>query len=153
MELLNQPGCYVWNPYPQPGETVTWTGECSGGLARGTGTLTWESDDNQQTSTGSLQDGELNGQWVIRNANGTVWEGPFVAGERNGQWVIRRANGNVLEGPYVADERNGQWVIRFADGDVWEGPYVAGEPHGDWVIRYADGYTRVRRYENGALRR
>ena len=129
MELLNQPGCYVWNPYPKPGETVTWTGECSGGLAQGTGTLTWESDDNQQTSTGSLQDGE-----------------------RNGHWVIRFADGDVSEGPYVAGERNGHWVIRFADGEVWEGPYVAGERHGDWTIRLADGDTLVWRYENGALR-
>ena len=41
MEVSQRPGCYVWNPNPQPGETVTWTAECAGGLVQGTGTLRW----------------------------------------------------------------------------------------------------------------
>ena len=55
MESAQQPGCYVWNPSLATGASVTWTGECVGGLAQGTGTLTWISDGNPQTGTGRLQ--------------------------------------------------------------------------------------------------
>ena len=44
MELSNQPGCYVWNPYFFPGEAMTWTGECDGDFAQGPGTLIRFSD-------------------------------------------------------------------------------------------------------------
>ena len=86
---------------PHTGETVTWTGECAGGKAQGTGTLTWVWDGNQQTSTGQLLDGELNGNWVLRDASGNVGEGPFVDGERHGHWVLRFANGVVVDVQYA----------------------------------------------------
>ena len=109
MEISQRPGCYVWNPFPQPRETVSWTGACGGGKAQGTGTLTWADDGGVlQTNTGGrLVDGEKNGHWVIRDANGVVTEGPYVDDEPNGHWVIRDADGDVAEGPMVDGERNG----------------------------------------------
>ena len=80
LEVSQQPGCYIWNPNPQTGETVTWTGQCAGGLAQGMGTATWVSDGSGQTNTGRLQDGKHTGHWVIRLADGLVAEGPFVDG-------------------------------------------------------------------------
>ena len=135
MEIAQRPECYVWNENPQPADSVTWTGECAGGLAQGTGTLTWTSDGNQQTETGRLQNGTYNGYWVIRFPSGQIQEGPYVDGEQNGHWVLRFADGGVSEGPYVNSERNGHWVLRYADGDVAEGPFVDGEMNGHWIIR------------------
>ena len=103
MEISGRPGCYVWNPNPQLSETVTWTGECTGGLARGTGTLTWG---NQQTETGSLQAGRHAGDWVVRFAGGTVAEGPFVDGNPHGDFVFRTADGDTEVRRY----ENGQLV-------------------------------------------
>ena len=111
MEIAQQPGCYVWNPSLATGETVTWTGECAGGLAQGTGTLTWAWDGNQETNTGRVQDGNKHGNWVLRSARGTVAEGPFIEGEMNGNWVFRRASGTVEEGPYFDGERKGAFPI------------------------------------------
>ena len=139
MEIAQKSGCYVWNPNPQPAESVTWTGECAAGLAQGAGTLTWTSDGSQQTETGRLQNGKHNGTWVIRLANGSVQEGPLVDGEPNGNWILRFASGTVEEGPLVNGERNGHWVSRFADGNIMEGPYVNGVQHGRWIWRSADG--------------
>ena len=104
MESAQQPGCYVWNPSLATGASVTWTGECVGGLAQGTGTLTWISDGNPQTGTGRLQDGRRTGNWVLRFANGSVQEGPYVYGARNGNWVFRLASGGVLDFRYVDGE-------------------------------------------------
>ena len=33
--------CQVWNPFPAPGETVVWSGECKNGRISGPGSLTW----------------------------------------------------------------------------------------------------------------
>ena len=41
MALANQPECYVWNPGLGKDDTRAWSGECSGGLAEGGGTLTY----------------------------------------------------------------------------------------------------------------
>ena len=127
MEVENQPGCHGWNPNLQRDETVTWTGACVGGFAQGEGTLTWTWDSGQETleSTGRLQDGQMQGDWVIREADGES-EGPFVDGQQHGHWVLRTAAGRVFEGPFVE-----------------------GQMHGDWVIRYTDGTVRVDRYEYG----
>ena len=129
MEVSQRPGCYVWNPNPQPGETVTWTAECAGGLVQGTGTIRWITAGGWQTSTGRRVDGKPDGHTIYRNEDGSVWEGPYVNGERNGHWITRQANGTVGEGPYVNGERHGNHVIRWASGGVEERRYVNGE----WV--------------------
>lgn len=60
MEVSGQPACYVWNPDLRPGETVTWSGECSRGQAQGKGTLkqVWEGGNKiSSTESGSLRGG------------------------------------------------------------------------------------------------
>ena len=47
LELANQAGCYLWNSDFQPYKTVTWTAECAGGVAQGTGILKWVWDIDQ----------------------------------------------------------------------------------------------------------
>ena len=123
-EISRRPGCYVWNQNRQPGSTVTWLGQCTGGLAQGTGTLTWVWDDNQEALTGRLQDGKHTGHWILHHADGGVSEGPYVDSERNGYWSFRfpAGDGDIeeAEGPYVDDERNGNWIIRRPNGTVEE---------------------------------
>lgn len=63
MEVSYRPGCYVWNPYPKPDETVTWTGACADGLAEGTGTQTWSYSVVQETGTGLPRSGRAHGTW------------------------------------------------------------------------------------------
>ena len=66
MEVANRPGCYVWNPNPQPEETVTWTGECNGGVAEGSGSLTWTFGGTVQVATGGrLRAGRMDGTWTV----------------------------------------------------------------------------------------
>ena len=106
MALADRPECYVWNPYLQKDETVTWSGKCSGSVAQGEGTLTWNYDGggrqyNPDTEkydipvkavskgTGVLQKGKMHGQWVERDAYYWVHEGPYKDGKKHGQWVSR----------------------------------------------------------------
>ena len=141
MEVSKQPGCFVWNSDLQPGETLTWTSICSGTMARGTGTVkrVWDNGESTVEATGRLRYGKRQGDWVVRETNGDISEGPYAAGLKHGFWVERRADGAVWKGPYVAGVRQGQWVIRDAHRGVWEGSYVDGMRNGDWRIRHADG--------------
>ena len=149
MEISGRSECYVWNPGLQPGATVTWTAACAGGVAEGTGTLTWTVSAGTQTDTGRLEGGRQTGHWVLRQANGTVSEGPYVDGQRHGPWIARFASGNVGEGPMLNGQQTGHWVFRTPDRTVVEGPLVDGERHGDWVVRRPDGRVEVERWENG----
>ena len=95
-EVANRPGCQVWNPHPQEEETVTWSGACADGRPSGTGELTWRYTEDGQSKT-------------------TMGEGSYVDGQENGRWVLRLADGGVREGPYVDGEMHGRWVWRWGD--------------------------------------
>lgn len=153
MELAEQPGCHVWNSDLQPGENVTWSSICAGSMAQGTGTIkrTWNDGKSTVEATGLLQHGKRQGDWVVREANGDVSEGPYVAGLRHGLWVERKADGAVWKGPYAAGVRQGRWVVRDAYRSVWEGPYVDGMRNGDWVARFENGTVWEGPYFDGKM--
>ena len=71
MELVDRPGCYLWNPAPQDNETVTWSGQCSNGFAQGAGRVNWyENDELNQIEETGFQDGRRDGLLIVRDANG-----------------------------------------------------------------------------------
>ena len=153
MELDNIDGCYIWNPNPQHTETVIWSGNCSGGLVYGTGTVTWTYGTNgENTSTngpGPYQNGKRHGTWIVRNDNGNVYETPYVSGERHGTQIWRSAGGSVTETPFVNGEIHGTGINRWSSGLVEEIPYVNGEIHGTWIKRHADGDVEETPFVNG----
>lgn len=77
----NRP-CKVWNPEPQPDESVTWSGECQDGLASGKGVLRWT----------------VNGQLDV------IFVGEYENGKRNGRGVLITADGDRIEGDWVNDK-------------------------------------------------
>ena len=163
--LTNQSECHLWNPHVvSQNETVTWSAECSGGLAQGTGTLTWKwswgrSEGRRSStheSTGQLLDGKKHGKWIERYPDEVVGEGAYVEGKRQGPWVFRAKDGTVTEGAYMVGKQHGPWVERFGgsgtvdehlrgerDGGtrsghrpcISEGLYVGGKRDGNWVER------------------
>ena len=76
----NQP-CKIWNPAPEPNESVTWSGQCTDGFASGQGILRW-------TVNGKLD---------------AVFEGSYAMGKRNGHGVLMTADGNRIEGEWRND--------------------------------------------------
>ena len=116
-ELAGKPGCHFWVTHFSPDWSLTWSGQCVGGVTNGDGTLLWTRNDGYSYEA----------------------MGAFKFGKQYDHWVQRFADGSVSEGPYVDGKRHGHWVQRFADGNVWEGPIVDGEWHGHWIWRFADG--------------
>jgi hypothetical protein len=73
----NQP-CKIWNPSPQPNESVTWSGECKDSLASGKGVLRWTEDGKPDAEfDGEYANGKRNGSGVLILPDGTrvvgVW--------------------------------------------------------------------------------
>ena len=84
----NQP-CKIWNPEPQPNESVTWSGECKDGYASGEGTLRWTENGKPDVEfTGRYANGKRNGRGVIVTPDGKRIEGEWLndtplVGDRN----------------------------------------------------------------------
>ena len=148
LELANQRGCYVWENYFIPDQTVMWTAECAAGLTQGTGTLKLFMNGGKKTQdfTGLLVKGKMQGPWVLRGWDGSVKEGPYVKGKPHGRWILRWADGRVWEGPAVEGKTHGHWVERDENGTVAEGQYVQGKKHGHWVQRDKRGIVAEGRY-------
>jgi len=110
MEIAGRPGCYLWNPVPQDDETVTWTGECSNGLAQGIGRTTWYEDHEVSSMWESRRvDGKGNG-WAVgrgRDDDGGSWlrEACFV----NDEW--RNSGPNGYERVLAPGH---QWTLDFS---------------------------------------
>src|SRR5216683_8306341 len=77
----NQP-CKVWNPEPQPNESVTWSGPCKDGLASGKGILFWTE----------------NGKPDVE------YDGEYANGKRNGHGVLITPDGKRIEGEWLNDK-------------------------------------------------
>jgi hypothetical protein len=74
-------GCKVWDPLPQPHETVRWTGPCKNGLAEGDGTVQWfERGKPGDHYTGAYRHGRPNGFGVLTFSNGKTVRGEWDNG-------------------------------------------------------------------------
>jgi hypothetical protein len=76
----NQP-CKIWNPEPQPNESVTWSGQCVDGLASGKGVLRWTEDGKPDIE----------------------FDGTYARGKRNGAGVLVTPDGHRIVGEWVDD--------------------------------------------------
>ena len=77
----NQP-CKIWNPEPQPNESVTWSGSCTDGLASGKGVLKWTEDGKSDVE----------------------FDGEYAKGKRNGPGVMITPDGKRVTGEWINDD-------------------------------------------------
>lgn len=95
-------GCRVWNSNPEPGETMSWSGACQGGLAQGRGVLQWFKDGRPNGRyEGDYRDGKVNGRGVYTWASGTRFEGEFRDDRPDGPGTLTQPNGTVYSGAWT----------------------------------------------------
>lgn len=75
-------GCKVWDPAPEAGESIRWSGPCKNGFADGKGVLEW------------MQNGKPTDRY----------EGEYRGGKRNGHGTVTYRNGQTVEGDWRDDE-------------------------------------------------
>ncbi|HEX3483860.1 MAG TPA: hypothetical protein VHT51_02300 [Micropepsaceae bacterium] len=100
--------CWAANPTPEQGETVTWTGECEGGLLNGQGTLTWYVNGKPfGRDEGNFKAGQLAGHGRIIFADGANFEGEFP-----GHGILTLPSGRTVEA--VSINESSGWSIEQA---------------------------------------
>jgi MORN repeat protein len=71
-------GCARWNPYPQPNESMTWSGKCIDGMVSGKGVVQWFAyGDKTDRGEGEYKDGYRNGYVIYTYASGKRVEGEW----------------------------------------------------------------------------
>ena len=118
-EASNQPGCFLWNRYPKPVETVQWGGGCRNGRAHGEGVAEWHiSGKPDNVTRGNYENGKRHGQFLIRKHDGEAWNGAYVHGQRQGPWLERYPDGSVAKGAMLRGKRHGWWLRRDTAGNT-----------------------------------
>ncbi|MEJ1934125.1 hypothetical protein WDZ92_28345 [Nostoc sp. NIES-2111] len=150
-------GCLVWNPSPQAGETVTWSGACPGGKASGPGTEVFrtvvEGTSKEERYVGEMRDGKLNGAGTLYYDTGDVFEGDFADGARvDGKGRFTYRSGAVYEGMFSGGKFEGRGVFTFGNGDRYEGLFRGGLPNGSGQFVSATGDKISGLWKDGCLR-
>ncbi|MGI9201101.1 MAG: MORN repeat-containing protein [Woeseiaceae bacterium] len=129
--------CKIWSPDPmQPGDKVSWTGGCLGGLASGPGTASVTNDGVELgVYDGTLVDGKFDGAGVLKLRKGKddkfiEVRSSFKNGLAQGYGEIDNPNGSSYQGDFDAGEFDGSGIYVAANGDRYEGQFKDGEPHG-----------------------
>ncbi len=126
--IADSNGCRIANPFPQPGESVTWSGGCKNGLADGEGMMQWFIDGKPlDRYEGTLKDGWAEGKGTLMREGGRY----------SGDWKHSMQDG---EGRYDAP-----------DGSWYEGQWKEGQPHGSGRYRTSDGRTITGIWEDGVF--
>ena len=123
-------GCDVWNDYPQPRETASWSGACADGRLAGEGTLVWRwmhrGAWQEQRHQGSFRGGRKHGYGINSYAYGGRYEGEFREGERHGHGTRILPDGTRYEGEWREGLPNGQGTVYMPDGRVFSGVWSEG---------------------------
>ena len=134
----NQP-CQVWNPSPEPGETMTWTGACVDGKASGRGRSVWRGSYDESTYEGGRQAGKTHGHGTVTWASGSRYEGGWRDGQKHGYGTYTWADGERYEGGWRDGQKHGYGTYTWADGERYEGEWRDGKAHGHGTYTWADG--------------
>ena len=116
--------CLVWNPAPQPLETVKWSGECNNGKVNGIGILSWSIGDKY---IGEYKDGNMHGQGTYEWKKGDRYTGEWQNNNFHGQGAFIYADGDRYLGEYKDGNMHGKGIYTFSNGDQIKGIWKNGK--------------------------
>jgi hypothetical protein len=126
--ITDQSGCRIYNPNPQPNETVKWNGECKSGYADGEGVLEWSVDGRlEERYEGSMRNGWAEGSGTFTSRQGMRYKGDWKRSLQEGKGVSQSADGSSYEGEWHAGKPHGWGVYRSPEGETLEGEWENGE--------------------------
>lgn len=166
--------CLIWNSFPRPDESVTWSGAVVDGKASGKGVVQWFTNGiATSTYTGEMKAGLADGHGVANNG-GYATEGEFKSGSlvskiitihypKGGSYKGEQKDGfkegqgeEVMEGgvKYVGrferDRFDGAGEMTWPNGSKLSGEWKDSELTGIGTYTQADGKSfKVKRTEKG----
>jgi hypothetical protein len=125
--IADAKGCKIANPFPQPNETVTWSGECKDGLADGEGVLEWYVDGQPRDRyEGTLKQGWAEGKGTLVR-EGMRYSGDWKRSAQDGEGRYEGADGSWYQGQWKEGQPHGQGEYQGPDGRRISGTWVDGE--------------------------
>jgi len=121
-------GCKVWDPHPSAGETASWSGDCTNGLAQGDGTVIW----SRYGAPFEKDEGH--------------WDQGRQSGRGTQDWRSGRYEGELSEG-----EPSGHGVMKLQTSR-YEGEFRNGKPNGDGTATNIHGVFKGT-WKDGCLTR
>ena len=122
-------GCKVWNPHPQPNETVNWSGGCVNGLAQGPGSLQWLNNGKPyEKDQGQWNEGRQSGRGTQDWGSGR-YDGELVNGEPHGQGALTLQSARY-EGEFRDGKPNGTGAVTNLEGvfnGIWKNGCLVGD--------------------------
>jgi hypothetical protein len=143
--------CRALDPSFVEGDTATWQGMCTAGIANGTGTLVTFGHGKQiQSITGAfgggiLQTGHVTAIW----ADGSRYDGLQSHGLFDGNGVFSTAGGDRLEGEWKSGMLEGRARVLWANGDRYEGEWKNGKSDGQGTETWANGDRYTGQWRSG----
>jgi hypothetical protein len=126
--IADKNGCKVANPFPQAGETITWSGACKKGLADGQGVLQWFVNGKLfDRYEGTLQEGWAEGNGTLTRGDGSRYTGHWKHSLQDGDGRYEATDGSWYAGQWKAGKPHGRGQYQSADGRRLEGEWVDGE--------------------------
>ncbi len=130
--IADKRGCKVANPFPRPGETITWSGECKNGFAQGQGVLQWYLDGQEDDRyEGNLELGWAEGRGVLVRLDGSKYDGDWKQSQQHGNGRFEAPDGSWYEGQWKDGKPHGQGQYRRPDGKIFIGVWIDGVYEGD----------------------
>ena len=130
--IADNNGCKVANPFPQPDESITWTGPCKDGLADGEGVLTFFLSGREHSRyQGTLKEGWAQGRGMLQHPDGSRYDGEWANSMENGTGRREWPDGSWYEGGWRNGRPHGQGQFRRPDGKIFIGEWVDGVYEGD----------------------
>jgi hypothetical protein len=147
-------GCRVWNTFPLPGESISWTGLCRNDLAQGRGVLQWFKGDKPTARyDGELRNGKMNGRGYYTWPDGDSYKGEYRDDLRNGRGVYTWASGNRYEGEWRDGAANGWGVKTWVGGNRYEGEWRDDKANGSGTYTSSgSGRAHFGVWTNGCFR-
>jgi|GEM_PF-1679034 len=116
-----QTGCATTNPFPNPSESIRWSGACADGKLEGRGTLVWYRNGVEtERNDGTFRLGEMDGYAVTRYPDGNVVHGQYKQGQRHGSFMTIRAGGEYVSASYADGRLAAQRRLTPAQAQQWE---------------------------------
>ena len=124
-----QSRCKVWNPHPQPNETVNWSGSCVNGLAQGPGSLQWlHNGKPYEKDQGEWNEGRQSGRGTQDWGLGS-YDGELVNGEPHGRGALTLQSSRY-EGEFRDGKPNGTGAVTNLEGvfkGIWKNGCLVGD--------------------------
>jgi hypothetical protein len=122
--IADAAGCRIWNPHPQGGESIRWSGICVNGFAQGRGSAQWlKNNVPYETDEGEWREGRQVGRGTQVWATGN-YDGELLDSEPNGRGKLT-LQGVRYEGSFRAGKPNGPGTLTKGS-EVYEGSWTDG---------------------------